>query len=257
MFFKKKKEDDIVDEIVVSTTKKKHIEEEIIVPKKSRKDKKRKIIEEKQLKKNKKQKKQVIVEETVVYNFEWYDVDSCDIPKKESRRTKKKQSIISEKETDVKENITENLNTDTKDEETNDEISDEITAVDSDESTGDLEIVESDDQKNPTIVKKELHEYFLQSKEEQEKLKRKPPKKPQKSKNKFIGTDLSFRYKGKKFQKPEDFIKYLDAHYLDLEEIAFDLLNDKLFFTWIGKRSGLFPQSLKEFTKIKEKIENK
>ena len=270
MFFKKKKTDDLLDEIVVSTSKTKMVEEEIIIPKKSRKSKKNQREKEKN-KKQRKQEKQT--QQPIQFNFVWFDVDPCDNQKNESKKRPRREKNSTQMLDEVVE-VKDMSQTLEKTEETNtiessrkvDEIiletkvivdSEDSQEIESKDIIENIDEHEEEEQNEAITTKKELHEYFLQSKEEQEKLKRNPPKKPQKTKSKFVGTDLSFRYKGKKFQKPEDFIKYLDAHYLDLDDIAFDLLNDKLFLTWIGKRSGLFPQSLKEFTKIKKKIEDK
>ena len=66
-----------------------------------------------------------------------------------------------------------------------------------------------------------------------------------------------FRYNNKKYTKVEDFITYLNAHYLDIDVIAREVLDDENFFGWVNKNSGVFQQSLKEFKEIKEKIENK
>ncbi len=66
-----------------------------------------------------------------------------------------------------------------------------------------------------------------------------------------------FRYNNKKYTKVEDFITYLNEHYLDIEKISEEVLDDENFFGWINKNSGMFNQSLKEYKEIKVKIENK
>jgi len=121
--------------------------------------------------------------------------------------------------------------------------------------------------------KKELSAYFEDSKNKNKKLKRSEKtalnksekenkgKKHKKSKKDKIQEDIknqkAFRYDGKKYTKVEDFITYLNAHYLDIEEIAEEILEDENFFGWINNNSGVFAKSLKEFKEIKAKIENK
>jgi len=66
-----------------------------------------------------------------------------------------------------------------------------------------------------------------------------------------------FRYDNKKYIKVEDFITFLNQHYLDIEKISEEVLDNENFFGWINKNSGVFNQSLKEYKEIKAKIENK
>lgn len=127
--------------------------------------------------------------------------------------------------------------------------------------------------------KKELSAYFEENKDKNQKLKRKDKKalkkaekenndskdkkgkKHSKSKKEQLQEDIKnqkvFRYNGKKYTKVEDFITYLNEHYLDIEEISEEILEDENFFGWINKSSGVFAKSLKEFKEIKEKIEKK
>jgi len=66
-----------------------------------------------------------------------------------------------------------------------------------------------------------------------------------------------FKFRKKKYSNVEDFIKYLNDHYLDIDDVANDVLSDENFFGWISKKSGRFDQSLKEFQEINAKIEKK
>lgn len=118
--------------------------------------------------------------------------------------------------------------------------------------------------------KKELSTFFEDSKEKNKKLKKEekktgPKEKKGKSRRKNKKDQLQediknqkvFRYNGKKYTKVEDFITYLNEHYLDIETIAEEVLEDENFFGWINKNSGVFAKSLKEFKEIQAKIENK
>lgn len=64
-----------------------------------------------------------------------------------------------------------------------------------------------------------------------------------------------FKYKKKKYSKVEDFIKFVNDHYLDIDTIAKEVLDNEHFYGWIHKKSGKFEESLKEFEIIKEKIQ--
>lgn len=128
-----------------------------------------------------------------------------------------------------------------------------------------------EDLKEEPKNKKELSAYFEESKTKNKKLNKAEKKALSKSnhkgkKNKAskkdklqedIKNQKAFRYDGKKYTKVEDFIAYLNAHYLDIEEIAEEVLEDENFFGWINNNSGVFAKSLKEFKEIKAKIENK
>lgn len=65
-----------------------------------------------------------------------------------------------------------------------------------------------------------------------------------------------YKYKRKKYSKVEDFIKYLNEHYLDIDEIADKILNDENFHGWLKKRSKRFDESINEFRDIVEIIGN-
>ena len=115
--------------------------------------------------------------------------------------------------------------------------------------------------------KKDLNKFFEQDQKKVEKFKKKkekPPKVKKKSKRQLqkekdyeaIKDKRIFKYKGKKYTKVEDFIKYLNDHYLDIEQIASDVLEDENFLGWISKKSGTFSESIKKFKEIKQEIEN-
>lgn len=112
-------------------------------------------------------------------------------------------------------------------------------------------------------AKKELGEYFEEDKKKNKNLKVKKSKTKKKSKRQLkreqefvdINDRRIFRYKNKNYNKVEDFVKYLDNHYLDLDNIAQEIMNDENFFGWVSKKSDIFDESLKKFKEIKEKIE--
>jgi len=119
--------------------------------------------------------------------------------------------------------------------------------------------------------KKELSTYFEASKDNSKKSKRKDKhhkkdikkgkKTKKQSKKDKLEEDVKnqklFRYEKKKYTKVEDFITFLNEHYLDIDKISGEVLDNENFFGWISKNSGVFNQSLKEYKEIKAKIENK
>lgn len=130
-----------------------------------------------------------------------------------------------------------------------------------------IEDPKEEPKKEPKKAKKDLNKFFEQDKKKTEKLKKKqdkPTKVKKKSKRQLqkekdyeaIKDKRVFKYKGKKYNKVEDFIKYLNDHYLDLEQIALEVLEDENFLGWISKKSGNFSESIKKFKEIKQEIEN-
>ncbi|MCK5761309.1 MAG: hypothetical protein KAH16_00270 [Candidatus Izimaplasma sp.] len=125
------------------------------------------------------------------------------------------------------------------------------------------EMIEEEQGEDEEKPKKDLGEYFEKDKKKNRKLIIKNKKVKEKSKKQLkraaefaaIKDRKIFRYENKKYNKVEDFIKYLNAHYLDMDEIALDIMNDEKFYGWISKKSGVFEDSLKKFKEIKEKIE--
>ncbi len=125
--------------------------------------------------------------------------------------------------------------------------------------------IDSPDLKERTkfVPKKELDDYFEEGKKKSKKLKtkkkkeKKLSKRQQKKSREFadIKDRRIFRYENKKYNKVEDFIKYLNNHYLNIDEIAKEVMNDENFYGWISKKSGVFDESLQKFKEIKEKIE--
>ena len=120
--------------------------------------------------------------------------------------------------------------------------------------------------------KKDLSVFFEEGKDKTQKLKRKDKKalkKERKSKDKphhknkkeqlleDVKNQTVFKYNGKKYTKVEEFITYLNEHYLDIETISEEVLADENFFGWVNKNSGIFATSLKEYKEILKKIENK
>lgn len=115
--------------------------------------------------------------------------------------------------------------------------------------------------------KKNLDSFFTTNQEEVKKLKKDKPKKELKDKKvskrkqrkeqdfQAIKDKKVFKYKNKKYSKVEDFIKFVDDHFLDIEQIAKDVLDDENFLGWISKKSPDFKESIKEYKKIKQEIE--
>jgi len=66
-----------------------------------------------------------------------------------------------------------------------------------------------------------------------------------------------YKFRKKKYTEVADFIAYLNDHYLDIDDVAHDVLSDENFFGWISKKSGMFDQSLKDYQEILAKIEKK
>lgn len=119
----------------------------------------------------------------------------------------------------------------------------------------------------PTKDKVDLNEFFEASKE-QKKLKRRDKKqysrkelkrrKKRQTRSRVpddIRDQKVFLFRKKRYKTVEDFIKYLNDHYLDIDDVASEVLADENFFGFVGKKSGVFPQSLQEFREIKKKIE--
>ncbi len=120
------------------------------------------------------------------------------------------------------------------------------------------------------LGKKKFEEYFEQNRAPQEepkeekkvKKKEKKPKRVSRKKRKEIEefNDIKkrrvYKYKRKKYTKVQDFIKYLNGHYLDLDEIADKVLTDENFHGWLKKRSKRFDESISDFRDIVEKIGN-
>ena len=118
----------------------------------------------------------------------------------------------------------------------------------------------------PSKEKVDLNSFFEASKH-QKKLKRSDRKKyskrelkrRKKRQNKHIPDEIKdqrvFKFRKKKYKDVQEFITYLNDHYLDIDDVAHDVLADENFFGWVGKKSGVFPQSLAQFKQIKETIE--
>ena len=110
--------------------------------------------------------------------------------------------------------------------------------------------------------RKDLSSYFDANKKQTRKMKKKKLTKKEKKKlkkqkkRKTLKDQKIFRFRKKKYSKVEDFIIYLNQHFLEGDEIAREVLDNEDFFGWISKKSGIFDISLKKFTEIKEEIEN-
>ena len=118
--------------------------------------------------------------------------------------------------------------------------------------------------------KKKFEDYFEQNRASQDELKvekkqkhkEKKPKRLSRRKRKEIEEfdDIkkrrAYKYKRKKYTRVQDFVKYLNGHYLDLDEVADKVLADENFHGWLKKRSKRFDESIADFKEIVEKIGN-
>ena len=134
-----------------------------------------------------------------------------------------------------------------------------------DETSSDDESIEEQDESEDNKDKKELDSYFEKSKKNNKDIKEKPIKEKRKSRRKLsketefsnIKDQKIFVFRNKKYSKVEDFINYLNNHYLEIDVISQEVLDNENFYGWISKKSGVFDDSIKEFKEIKEKIEKK
>lgn len=125
------------------------------------------------------------------------------------------------------------------------------------------EVAKSEDNLTENLEhKKDIDIYFTESKKNNKKLKKDPIKNKKISKRKQK-KDLSFldlrdqkvfRFRNKKYFKVEEFIKYLDDNFLEIDQIAKEVMNDENFYGWVSKKSGIFDDSIKRFKEIKDKI---
>jgi len=125
--------------------------------------------------------------------------------------------------------------------------------------------LQKQEEKQEQEEKKDLGKFFEENKENNEKLKTTDKKKKGKKKKRTSKRERNlqavkdqrvFKYDNKRYTKVEDFITYLNEHYLDIEEISRAVLDDENFYGWLSKKSGVLDVSLKEFKEIKEKIED-
>jgi len=113
--------------------------------------------------------------------------------------------------------------------------------------------------------KRELNSYFEDSKRDNSKIKennikcKKRSKKQTNKENRILDSkhQKSYVFRNEKYNTVDDFIKYLDSNYLDIDKISKEVLNDELFHGWISKNSGVFDDSIILFKEIKDNIEKK
>ncbi|MBN2604807.1 MAG: hypothetical protein JXR62_03140 [Bacilli bacterium] len=115
--------------------------------------------------------------------------------------------------------------------------------------------------------KKDLSSYFEKSKKKNKKLVKKEYKGSTSSNQINSATvpeeveDIKvvhvYKFRDKKFFKVENFISYLEDHYLEIDKIAKEVLDDEDFYGWINHNSAVFPESLRYFKELKEIIEKK
>jgi len=186
----------------------------------------------------KKKKKEQVIETEITENIKLEEVKVTTI-----------EHDFSEFEPHIDESIDEVL---TKDYTDKIEVIKEI--VETEESN---KIDESNSEKD---FKKDLSTFFKEDKKKNKKLrnkKTKDSKKPTKKHKELqdVKDRKVYKYKKKKYTKVEDFVKFLQDHYIDMDDIAKIVLEDENFYGWLGKRSGVLEQSLKDYKEIKEKIE--
>lgn len=198
------------------------------------------------------------------------------------RKKKKKVEILQNKSQEIEiliedEDITDVLESDINDNSGDYTFSDFDPELKVDDSIKDNEVVNSDEEiievqdevinessmETPEGPIKDLNTFFEKDRKSLDKLKIKEKKTKKKSRrSKKKERDLQevkdrklFKYNNKKYTKVEDFIKYLNDHYLDMDKIAKEVLDDENFYGWVSKSSGIFEKSLEEFKEIKQKIE--
>ena len=140
------------------------------------------------------------------------------------------------------------------------EVEEEPTVTEQAEETEekkDIRTYFEENQKNNKKLRKGKKEEVIEQPEESNKKKKKKRKSKKEKMLEDIKDQKLFRFNNKKFTKVEDFITYLNEHYLDIDDIAVEILEDENFFGWINKNSGKFQQSLQEFKELKKKIEKK
>lgn len=101
-------------------------------------------------------------------------------------------------------------------------------------------------------IKKELDEYFLKNNSD---LFIKEGKKRKAKKVKKGKLRSYYKYNNKRFQMPSDLLEYLDKNPNKIEKVASTVLDDELFFKWLGKNSHQFIESVRDFRTFKKKIE--
>lgn len=101
-------------------------------------------------------------------------------------------------------------------------------------------------------IKKELDEYFLKNNSDLF-IKEGSKKKAKKSKRARLRS--YYKYKGNQFHSPSELLEFLDKNPKKLEKIAATIVDDELFFKWLGKNSHQFIESVKDFRTFKKKIE--
>lgn len=125
--------------------------------------------------------------------------------------------------------------------------------------------VDEDEAEVDNKSKKELSTFFEKSKKDNSDIKESKAKEKRKSKRQKSKEDefsklkdhKVFVFRNKKYTNVEDFITFLDGHYLEIDKISQEVLDDENFHAWLSKKSGVFDDSIKLFKEIKEKIEKK
>ncbi len=281
---KRKKLDNFENEVVISTGKKEVIiEDEVVIDRSSILSKSESEIEDevvikltpKQIKKAKKAKEakenkiDILLEETKTEDT-LEKIEEVDPEKREAdletefftRLIKDDEETIDEEEfPEEYKDFRKGIYDDLLDEE--EVIEQANTEPFSEETSTEETTIEEKDLGLEDKNKKDLSEYFEDTHKKKKYLKDKVAKEKKTSKRQLrkeleiedYQAQKVYRYKNKKYTKVEDFIIYLNDHYLDIDEIAQEVLNDEKFYGWISKRSGVFDESLKKFKEIKEKIE--
>lgn len=101
-------------------------------------------------------------------------------------------------------------------------------------------------------IKKDLDEYFLKNNSD---LFIKKSSKTKVKKGKKARLRSYYKYKGNEFHSPSELLEFLDKNPKKLEKIASVIVDDELFFKWLGKNSHQFMESVKDFRTFKKKIE--
>lgn len=114
--------------------------------------------------------------------------------------------------------------------------------------------------KNNNINKKNLEEYFEKSKRKNQKLLMKGYKKSTKRKQEepnAVRNGTAYVFRASKYYTVEELIVFLDEHYLELDIIAKEILDDADFHKWLNEKSESFEESIYHFKELIEIIEKK
>lgn len=184
-------------------------------------------------------KKNSVMEEEIVVEENGRILDEIIVPTK-SRKQKRKDKLKAKNETQKEEH--------------QDTVKNHFVWSDIDSNTCTIETSPNKEESSikTTNIKKNLDDYFLRNNSD---LFVNSGKKKHKKKMNAKYKNF-YRYNGTKFSTPNDLLSYIDKHPKKLDKIASKMIDDELFFEWLGKHSHQFTESVKEFRQFKKNIKN-